>query len=193
MGAAPESDITASLRAWTGGDRSALDQLMPVLYEELLRIAQSYMRRERTGHSLQTNALVHEAYTRLVEIQHVQWKDRAHFFAVAAGLMRRILVDHARSRGYLKRGGKMRRVPLEECAVVEPTRDAELLDLDEALTALEKHDARKARIVELRFFGGLTVDETAAVLGVSPQTVLRDWKISRVWLTRQMTRHNLTI
>jgi len=181
-------DVTAQLRAWTGGDRVALDQLIPLVHQELLRIAQGHMRREHAGHSLQTTALVNEAYLRLVDIRQVEWQDRAHFFAVAAELMRRILVDHARSRGYLKRGGGARRVTLEECAFVESSREAELLDLDEALTALEQFDARKARIVSLRFFGGLTVEEIAAVLSVSPQTVHRDWKISRVWLTRHMTR-----
>jgi RNA polymerase sigma-70 factor (ECF subfamily) len=153
MPEAPGQDVTAQLRAWIGGDRTALNQLIPVVHQELLRIAQGYMRRERSGHSLETTALVNEAYLRLVDIRQVEWQDRAHFFAVAAELMRRILVDHARSRGYLKRGGAVRRVSLDGAALLEHGRDAELLDLDEALTALEQFDARKARIVSLRFFG----------------------------------------
>ena len=187
MWEASAADATAMLRAWAGGDRDALDKLIPCIYEELRHIAQRYMMRERAGHTLQTTALVNEAYMRLVDVRKVAWQDRAHFFAVSAELMRRILVDHARSRGYLKRGGGTERVPLEGEAVIGTGREAELLDLDEALTALAKLDERKARIVQRRIFGGLTAEETAAVLSVSTQTVHRDWKIARVWLARQMS------
>lgn len=189
MACAPEADVTAMLRAWTGGDRDALNRLITVLYQELKRIAQGYMGRERAEHTLQATALVNEAYMRLIDIRRVEWHDRAHFFAVSAALMRRILVDHARSRGYLKRGGVAERLTLDESLVVESTRRQELVDLDEALTALAKVDERKVRVVELRFFGGLSAEEIAAVMGVSEQTVHRDWKISKVWLTRQMNRH----
>jgi RNA polymerase sigma-70 factor (ECF subfamily) len=188
MGRRPEPDVTALLRAWTAGDRNALDRLMAVLYPELRRIAQRYMGRERAGHTLQTSALVNEAYIRLTDIQRVEWQDRAHFFAVSAELMRRVLVDHARSHRYQKRGGGAERVPLEECSPIEECRLEELLDLDEALIAFAKADERKARVVELRFFGGLNAGEIATVLGVSPETVHRDWKLARVWLTRQMSR-----
>jgi len=183
-----EADITGPLRALTSGHRGAVEEIMPVLYKELHRIASSYMRRERGGHTLQTTALVNEAYLRLADGQQLQWQDRAHFFALAAQVMRRILVDHARSRGYLKHGGAVRRVSLDEAMVVAQSRRRELVELDDALNDLGKLDARKAQVVETRFFGGLSVDETAAVLGFSPQTVARDWKLSKIWLTRQMSR-----
>jgi RNA polymerase sigma factor (TIGR02999 family) len=176
------------LRAWTSGDRAALHRVVTVLYPELRRIAQRYMRRERPGHTLQTTALVNEAYMRLIDIRQVEWHDRAHFFAVSAELMRRVLVDHARSHGYVKRGGGAARVSLEECAPIHESRLEDLLDLDQALIALAKVDNRKARVVELRFFGGLSADEIATVLGVSSETVTRDWKLSKVWLTRHMNR-----
>jgi RNA polymerase sigma factor (TIGR02999 family) len=193
MGSAGEPDVTALLRAWTSGDRAALNRLITVLHPELRRIAQRYMGRERPGHTLQTTALVNEAYMRLIDIQRVEWHDRAHFLAVSAELMRRVLVDHARSHGYQKRGGAAARVSLEECALIQESQLEELLDLDEALIALAKVDKRKARVVELRFFGGLNADEVAAVLGVSAETVHRDWKLSKVWLTRQMSRPKETI
>lgn len=187
MEPAPGVDVTGLLRALTAGDQEALTQLVPVLYEELRRIAYSYMRREREGHTLQTTALINEAYLRLVGAQSVKCENRAHFLALAAQMMRRILVEHARSRAYFKRGGGMLRMSLDEGMMMAPDRDPELLELDDALTDLAKIDARKAQVVEMRFFAGLSVEETALVLNVSPQTVLRDWKLSKLWLTRQMT------
>ena len=183
----PGVDVTGLLRALTAGDREALAQLVPILYEELRRIAYGYMRREREGHTLQTSALINEAYLRLVGAQSVECESRVHFLALAAQMMRRILVEHARSRAYRKRGGGMFRTSLDEGMMVAPDRDPELLELDDALTDLAKIDARKAQIVEMRFFAGLSVEETATALNVSPQTVLRDWKVSKLWLTRQMT------
>jgi RNA polymerase sigma factor (TIGR02999 family) len=188
MVAAPMPDITGLLHAWRRGDRDALNELIPLVYDELHRLARARMRRERAGHTLQTTVLVNEAYLRLVNVRQVQWKDRAHFFAVSAELMRRILVDHARSLAYLKRGGGAGCVSLDDCASIELARRSDLLDLDDALKTLERLDRRKAKIVELRFFGGLTVEETAAVLGVSPQTVHRDWKLSKFWLSREIDR-----
>src|SRR5262249_47974354 len=163
------------LLAWSEGDEAALQKLIPVVYRELRGMARRYMRREQAGHTLEATALVHEAYQRLVHTPHGRWQDRAHFFAVCAQLMRRILVDHARSSQYLKRGGGIRLVPLEEDLAATPPRTRDLVALDEALTALAAIDPRKGRVVELRFFGGLTMDETAAVLKISPDTVLRDW------------------
>ena len=186
MSSAPAPDCTGLLRAWGQGDRAALDHLMPLVHDELRRIASRYMRRERPGNSLQTTALVNEAYLRLIDVHHVEWRDRAHFFAISARMMRRILVDHARARGYQKRGGGAQRVSLEESVMVSPQPPAELVKLDEALTALSAQDHRKARVVELRFFGGLSVEETAAVLNVAPQTVLRDWSLAKSWLAREM-------
>jgi RNA polymerase sigma factor (TIGR02999 family) len=187
MTAASALDVTKLLRDWTGGDRSALDRLMPVVYEELRRTAAAYMHRERTGHTLQATALINEAYLRVIDLTRIEWRDRTHFFALCAQMMRRILVDHARSRNYLKRGGGARPITLDDCmAIGEPT--AELIALDDALNALAIRDHRKARVVELRFFAGLSVDETATVLEVSPQTVLRDWSLSKTWLAREMSR-----
>jgi RNA polymerase sigma factor (TIGR02999 family) len=187
MTAATALDVTKLLRDWTGGDRSALDRLMPVVYEELRRTAAAYMQRERTGHTLQATALINEAYLRVIDLTRIEWRDRTHFFALCAQMMRRILVDHARSRKYLKRGGGARAITLDDyMAIAEPT--AELIALDDALNALAIRDERKARVVELRFFGGLSVDETATVLEVSPQTVLRDWSLSKTWLAREMSR-----
>jgi RNA polymerase sigma factor (TIGR02999 family) len=182
------SDVTGLLRAWTGGDREALDRLMPIVYGELRRIARGRMLRERSNHTLEPTALVNEAYVRLIDMRQVQWQDRAHFFAVSAEIMRRILVDHARSRGYLKRGGGTLRVTLDKAIAITWVREAKLTDLDDALNALARFDARKAQISQLRFFGGLNVQETAAVLGVSPETVHRDWRISKAWLGRQIRR-----
>lgn len=187
MTAASALDVTKLLRDWTGGDRSALDRLMPVVYEELRRTAAAYMQRERTGHTLQATALINEAYLRVIDLTRIEWRDRTHFFALCAQMMRRILVDHARSRNYLKRGGGARPITLDYCmAIGEPT--AELIALDDALNALAIRDQRKARVVELRFFAGLSVDETATVLEVSSQTVLRDWSLSKTWLAREMSR-----
>jgi RNA polymerase sigma factor (TIGR02999 family) len=186
MDAASALDVTKLLRDWTGGDRSALDRLMPVVYGELRRTAEAYMQRERLGHTLQATALINETYLRIIDISRIEWRDRTHFFAVCAQIMRRILVDHARSRNYLKRGGQARPITLDESATIaEPA--AELIALDDALNALAIRDERKARVVELRFFAGLSVDETAAVLKVSPQTVLRDWSLSKAWLAREMS------
>ena len=181
-------DVTGLLRAWAGGDREALDRLMPIVYGELRRIARARMLRERSNHTLEPTALVNEAYVRLIDLRRVQWQDRAHFFAVSAEIMRRVLVDHARTHGYLKRGGGSLRVTVDKAIAITSVRDAELTDLDDALNALARFDARKAQIAQLRFFGGLNVQEAAAVLGVSPETVHRDWKISKAWLARQIRR-----
>jgi RNA polymerase sigma-70 factor, ECF subfamily len=180
--------ITQLLLAWQSGDRQALDALVPVVHEQLRRLAHRSMKRERAGHLLQTTALVNEAYLNLVDARKVMWRDRAHFFAICAKLMREILVHYARGRDAQKRGGGFRQVSLDESALHAPAPDADLLDLDEALTALDSFDARKARVVELRFFGGLTLDETAEVLKVSADTVARDWDFAKTWLYREMTR-----
>jgi RNA polymerase sigma-70 factor, ECF subfamily len=182
----PTQDVTELLHAWSGGDRAAFDRLMPVLLEELRRTARAYMRRERSGHTLQTTALVNEVFLRLVDINKVQWHHRMHFLTMAAQLMRRILVDHARRGRYLKRGGGERPVRIDEVAVISPERCAQFVEVDEALNALALHDERKAKVVEMRFFGGLSVEETAAALSVSPQTVLRDWSLAKAWLRREM-------
>jgi RNA polymerase sigma factor (TIGR02999 family) len=176
------------LRAWSAGDRCALDRLAPLLHQELKRIARRHMMRERKEHTLQPTALVNEAFLRLVDVHGVQWQDRAHFFALSAQMMRRILVNYAVARGTGKRGGSARKVSLEEAMIASPQRDSQIVELDEALLELAKLDPRKAQIVELRFFAGLSVEETAAVLKVSPQTVLRDWSLSKTWLARQMSR-----
>jgi RNA polymerase sigma-70 factor (ECF subfamily) len=179
-------DISALLRAWSDGDQSALARLTPIVYHELHCLARRQMKRERPGHSLQTTALVNEAYMRLVDYKRMQWQNRAHFFAVSAQLMRRILVEHAR-RHNLKRGGDVQRVSLEEAAVVGGDRAADLVTLDDAMNALARLDARKAQVVEMRFFGGLSVEETAEVLKVSPVTVMRDWSTAKAWLYRELT------
>src|SRR5580658_2628494 len=178
-------EISTLLRAWSDGDRSALEKLTPIVYDELHRLARRYMRRERPGHSLQTTALVNEAYMRLVDYERMQWQNRAHFFAVSAQLMRRILVEHAR-RHNLKRGGGVQHVSLDETAIVGGDRAADLVALDDAMDALARLDARKAQVVELRFFGGLSVEETAEVLKVSSVTVKRDWSTAKLWLYREM-------
>ncbi|MGO8795709.1 MAG: sigma-70 family RNA polymerase sigma factor [Candidatus Sulfotelmatobacter sp.] len=178
--------VSGLLRAWSEGDRAALDRLTPIVYDELRRLASRYMKGERTGHSLQTTALVNEAYMRLVDYKSMQWQNRAHFFAVSAQLMRRILVDHAR-RHNLKRGGGVQHVSLEDTAVVGGDRAADLGALDDALHALAQIDPRKVQVVELRFFGGLSVEETAEVLKVSPVTVMRDWSTAKAWLYRELT------
>ena len=185
-GQAPLDDVSAMLRAWSDGDQRALDRLTPIVYGELHRLARRYMRGERPGHSLQTSALVNEAYLRLVDYKRMQWQNRAHFFAVAAQLMRRILVDHARRRN-AKRGGRVPHVPLEDAAVVGSETPTDLVALDDALNALARLDPRKVQVVEMRFFGGLSVDETAAVLKVSPVTVMRDWSSAKAWLYRELT------
>lgn len=187
MDPVPSTQITALLRAWRGGDQEARDQLVPVVYPELRRLAQRYMRRERSGHTLQTTALVNEAYLRLVDISGVTWQDRAHFFAVSAQIMRRILVDAARARITAKRGSGAPRVNLDEVPDVSSVRAGELTAIDEALTRLAQVDARKAQVIELRFFGGLSVEETAEVLKISPQSVMRDWKLAKAWLLRELS------
>jgi len=178
--------VSGLLRAWSNGDRSALERLTPIVYDELHRLARRYMRRERSGHSLQTTALVNEASMRLVDYRRMEWQNRAHFFAVAAQLMRRILVEHAR-RHNLKRGGAVPHVSLEEAAVVGGNEDAVLMTLDDAMNVLARIDPRKVRVVEMRFFGGLSVEETAEVLKVSPLTVKRDWRAAKAWLYRELT------
>ena len=180
-----EGEISTLLRAWSGGDQGALDRLTPIVYDELRRLARRYMRRERPGHSLQTAALVNEAYLRLVDYQRMQWQGRAHFFAVSSQLMRRILVEHAR-RHNLKRGGGLQHVSLDEAAVVGGDRATDLVALDDAMNALSRLDPRKVKVVEMRFFGGLSVEETAEVLKVSPVTVMRDWSTAKAWLYREL-------
>jgi RNA polymerase sigma-70 factor, ECF subfamily len=180
-------EITGLLVAWGAGDESALAALTPLVYEELHRLAHRYMGGERPGHSLQTTALVNEAYLRLIDWKNVRWQNRAHFFAVSAQLMRRILVDFARARGYQKRGGGVQAVTLEDAAVVTDDKSADMVALDEALTSLAELDARQSRVVELRYFGGLSLEETAEVLRVSPGTVRRDWSLARAWLHRELS------
>jgi RNA polymerase sigma factor (TIGR02999 family) len=179
-------NITHLLNEWRAGDQQALDELTPLVYEELRNRAARYLRRERPGHTLQTTALIHEAYLRLVDARDVHWQSRAHFFAIAANLMRRILVDHARRRDAGKRGGLQVRLPLDDALAAADETDVDLLAVDEALDRLVAFDPQQARVVELRFFSGLTVDETAAVLGVSPKTVKRDWSVARAWLRREI-------
>lgn len=184
---ASSNEVTLLLRAWGEGDVQALDRLAPLVYRELHRIARSYMARERIDHTLQTTALVNEAYVRLVDARQVTWQDRAHFFAVCARAMRRILVDHARSRGYQKRGGGEVRIQFDEACGVALSADSNLPELDEALDRLSAIDPRKGKVIEMRFFGGLSVEETAEALRISPETVMRDWKLARAWLYRELS------
>lgn len=177
-------DLTGLLIEWREGDESALEKLTPLVYDELRRIAHRYMQRERNGHTLQTTALVNEAYLRLAGQQKIQWQSRAHFFAVSAQVMRHILIDHARRRHYAKRGGEASQVQLEDTAAMSQQRAAELVALDDALDELAKLDPRKARVVELRYFGGLSLEETAEVLEISVMTVRRDWRAAKAWLFR---------
>ena len=179
-------NLTDLLREWRDGDKAALDKLTPLVYDELRRIAHRYVRRERNGHTLQTTALVNEAYMRLAGERKIEWENRAHFFAVTARVMRHILTDYARRRSYAKRGGEARQVPLAEAYVMSEERAAELVILDEALAELAKLDPRKSRVVELRYFGGLSLEETAEVLEVSLMTVRRDWRAAKAWLFRSM-------
>jgi RNA polymerase sigma factor (TIGR02999 family) len=185
MASSPHS-VTALLLDWSNGNKESLDKLIPVVYHELRRQAVRHLRRERREHTLQTTALIHEAYLRLVDQKNVRWQNRAHFFGIAAHLMRRILADYARSRQYAKRGGRARQVLLEEAMVVSEERVAEMVALDDALNALAEIDQRKSQIVEMRFFGGLSIEETAEVLGVSPGTVMRDWTMAKAWLRREI-------
>lgn len=186
----PSHDVTRILRAWSDGDRGALDELIPLVYEELRRQAARYLRHERRDHTLQTTALIHEAYVRLVDQKDVRWQNRAHFFGVAAQLMRRILVDHARKNRALKRGGPADNLPLEEAATVSAGTDVDLVVLDEALTKLAAMDERKSRVVELKYFGGLTAEEAAEVLRVSPATIRHDWTLAKAWLRREIAGGN---
>jgi RNA polymerase sigma-70 factor (ECF subfamily) len=180
--------VTELLLAWSDGDQAALEQLIPLVHAELGRVARHYMAGERRGHTLQPTALVNEVYLRLVDLERVRWQNRAHFMAVAARLMRRVLIDFARSRGYQKRGGNPERVALDESLLVDVGRGYDLQALDEALDQLARLDPRKSQIVVLRFFGGLSVDEVAAVLEISPATVTRDWKLAKSWLLRELDR-----
>ena len=180
--------VTRLLLAWGQGEQKALDKLIPLVHAELRRMARRYMAGERTGHTLQTTALVNEAFLKLVDSRQVNWQNRAHFFAISAQLMRRILVDYARARGYQKRGGGAQKVTLDEALIGTPERGQDLVALDDALKALAEVDQRKSKVVELRFFGGLSVEETAEVLKVSPDTVLRDWRLAKSWLRREMSR-----
>jgi RNA polymerase sigma factor (TIGR02999 family) len=182
-------EVTQLLLAWGEGAQAALEKLTPLVYEELRRLAHRYMAREQPGHALQTTALVHEAYLRLVDGKEVRWQNRAHFFAVSAQLMRRILVDFARARLYQKRGGNAQQVSFDETLVVSREKGADLLALDDALTALAEVDARMSQVVELRFFGGLSVEETAEALKISTDTVTSDWKLAKVWLLRRLGRN----
>ncbi len=179
--------VTQLLLAWRDGDEGALNRLMPLVYDELHRLARRYMGAEQTGHPLQTTALVHEVYLRLVDANSIDWQNRAHFYAICARLMRRILVDFARTRNYQKRGGRLAHIQLEEAATVPEAVGSEMLAVDEALKQLAAIDSRKSEVVELRFFGGLTVEEIAAALRVSPETVMRDWKLAKAWLLRELS------
>lgn len=179
-------EITQLLRAWSDGDQTALDRLAPLVYAELHRLARGYMHGERAGHVLQSTALINEAWMRLIDWKDVEWQNRAHFFGVAAQMMRRILVDFARERRASRRGGSAQQVSFEEVVLVSADRGAEVIALDETLNTLAKFDARKSQIVEMRFFGGLGVEETAEVLKLSPRTVKREWNLARAWLYREL-------
>jgi len=186
MSQAPQN-VTQLLIGWGQGDKEALDRLVPIVYDELRRQAARYLRHERAGHTLQTTALIHEAYIRLIDQKNVHWQNRAHFFGIAAQLMRRILVDHARTRKRAKRGGSDIRVPLEDAVAIAKAPQLDVVALDEALNRLAEIDEQQGKIVELRFFSGLTVEETAEVLGISPATVKRDWSMAKAWLHREIS------
>ena len=188
MGGRPQHEVTELLQAWRAGDRAALGRLVPLVSAELHRLAHLYLARERPGHTLQTSALVNEAYIRLIGASRVDWRDRAHFLAVCANIMREVLIQYARLRDAGKRGGAAIRVEFEETAVPSPERDADLIALDDALNDLAKTDVREARVVELRFFGGLNEEETAHVLGISDRTVRREWDHAKAWLFRELKR-----
>ena len=183
-----QQELTQLLIDWSNGDQAAIDKLMPLVYEELRRLARHYMRRERPGHTLQTSALINEAYMRLVDQQNISWKNRAHFFGISARLMRQILVDHARAHNNAKRGGDQQKVPLDDIASLSKNRAYEIVALDDALQSLSTIDPQQTKIVELRFFGGLTIEETAEVLGISHATVEREWSMARAWLRKEMKR-----
>lgn len=181
-------EVSQLLRIWGGGDDSALEKLIPLVYNQLRKIAHHQMTKERAGHTLQTTALINEAYIRLIGATAVSYKDRAHFFALSAQLMRRVLVDHARGRRRVKRGGATQNVSLQESLAIPAGRDISIIELDDALTSLAAVDARKAKTVELRFFGGFSVEETAKILNVSVRTIMNDWRFARVWLLRELGR-----
>ena len=183
----PQGEITELLISWRGGDDQALEKLIPLVYAELRKLARRYMGRESPDHTLQTSALINEAYLKLIDQRNVEWQNRSHFFAVAAKVMRHILIDHARSRRYSKRGAGLRKVSLDESATLTDERAGELVALDDALNALDQIDTRKSQIVELRFFGGLGIEEVAEILKVSPVTVTREWRAARAWLRREMS------
>jgi len=183
-------EVTQLLKAWTAGDQQALEKLTPLVYDQLHRVAKRYMAGQRLGHTLQTTALVNEVYLKLVDCGQVNWQDRAHFLAVSAQLMRRILIDFARSRGYQKRGGRVPHISLNEAPSLGKETDPNIVALDDALKALAKVDGRKSTVVELRFFGGLSIEETAEVLKVSAETIVRDWRLARAWLMRELSGEN---
>ncbi|HUP25103.1 MAG TPA: sigma-70 family RNA polymerase sigma factor [Thermoanaerobaculia bacterium] len=183
---AAADEVTLLLEAWASGDRSALNRLLPLVHDELHRLAHRHLQRERVGHTLQTTALVNEAYLRLVGQRRSRWQNRAHFFAIAAQMMRRILIDHARKMAFAKRGGGIPKISLDDACVIAEERAEELVALDDALQSLARVDERKGKVVELRYFGGLSVDETAEVLGVHPDTVTRDWRRAKAFLRREM-------
>jgi RNA polymerase sigma factor (TIGR02999 family) len=183
----PPHEITQLLAEWSEGNQAALDQLYPLVYNELRRLAHGYLRRERKGHTLQTTALINEAYLRLVDQKNVHWANRSHFFGISAKIMRRILIDHARRYDYAKRGGGAQRISLDEAAIVAKQRGRALLMLDEALTSLAKIDPRRSQVVELRYFGGLNNEEIAGVLKISENTVMRDWNMARAWLYQELS------
>src|SRR5215472_16205085 len=190
MGLSSGHEVTQLLKAWSVGDEGALEKLTPLVYRQLHQIAQRYMAGERVDHTLQTTALVNEAYLKLVDCKKVNWQDRAHFFAISAQLMRRILIDFARSRGYLKRGGAVAHISFEDAPSVSKEPDPDLVALDDALNALAALDERKSKVVELKFFGGLSLEEIAEVLRISIDTVKRDWKFARLWLLRELGEAN---
>jgi RNA polymerase sigma factor (TIGR02999 family) len=187
MDAPQPHEVTGLLQAWSAGNEEALQKLTPLVYRQLHRAARHYMAGERSSHTLQATALINEVYLRLIDVRRMDWQNRAHFFAICAQLMRRILTDFARSRRYQKRGGGAAHMPLEEALVVGSQTDSELVELDEALKKLALVDERKSRVVELRFFGGLDVKETAEVLNVSSETVMRDWRLAKVWMVRELS------
>ena len=190
MSTRSSNEITDLLLAWNDGEPKALDELVPLVESELRRLARTYMKRERAGHTLQTTALINEAYMRLIDARRVRWQNRAHFYGLAARLMRRILVDYSRDRSYQKRGGGAQQITFDERLVLTPGADPDLLALDEALSELAQVDERKAQVVEMRFFGGLTEKEVALALSVSPETARRDWRLAKSWLLRKLSRQS---